>query len=364
MSSLDFSHEEVRRAGAYHRPLYLALAADTAVSVAVLVLLGWVWGGPYHLISGLGWAGAAAGYAAIVTTLSALVRLPLGYWRGYVRERRWGFSTQTAGAWLADRAKGWGVSVVLTAAAWTAVVGLARAFPSGWPVVAGALLAVAVLVLSFVAPLVFEPLFNRFRPLEDERLADALRQLARRAGVPVRDVLVADASRRTTKVNAYVSGLGSTRRVVLYDTLLREADEREIELILAHELGHRRERHVLKGTLLGMVGAVGAVVAVWVVLGSKAASPDELPAALLVLAVLELLGLAPGSWLSRRWERVADRFSLDLTHDVEAFERTHLELARTNLADLEPPRVAYVLLFSHPTPPERLALGRAWAADS
>lgn len=364
MSSLDFSHEEVRRAGAYHRPLYAALAADTALSVAVLVVLGWVWSGPYRLVSGLGWAGAAAGYAAIVTTLSALVRLPLGFWRGWVRERRWGFSTQTAGAWLVDRAKGWGVSVVLTAAAWTAVVGLARAFPSGWPVVAGAVLAVAVLVLSFLAPLVFEPLFNRFRPLEDERLAGELRELARRAGVPVRDVLVVDASRRTTKVNAYVSGLGSTRRVVLYDTLLREADEREIELILAHELGHRRERHVLKGTVLGMAGVVVAVVAVWAVLGAKVASPDELPAALLVLAVLELLGLAPGSWLSRRWERVADRFSLDLTHDLESFERTHLELARKNLADLEPPRAAYVLLFSHPTPPERLALGRAWAADS
>ena len=364
MSSLDFSHEEVRRAGAYHRPLYAALAADTALSVAVLVVLGWVWSGPYRLVSGLGWAGAAAGYAAIVTTLSALVRLPLGFWRGWVRERRWGFSTQTAGAWLVDRAKGWGVSVVLAAAAWTAVVGLARAFPSGWPVVAGAVLAVAVLVLSFLAPLVFEPLFNRFRPLEDERLAGELRELARRAGVPVRDVLVVDASRRTTKVNAYVSGLGSTRRVVLYDTLLREADEREIELILAHELGHRRERHVLKGTVLGMAGVVVAVVAVWAVLGSKVASPDELPAALLVLAVLELLGLAPGSWLSRRWERVADRFSLDLTHDLESFERTHLELARKNLADLEPPRAAYVLLFSHPTPPERLALGRAWAADS
>jgi len=362
VTSLDFSHEEVRRAGAYHRPLYAALAADTALSIAVLVVLGWVWSGPYHLVSGLGWAGAAAGYAAIVTTVSALARLPLGYWRGYVRERRWGFSTQTAGAWLADRAKGWGVSVGLTAAAWTAVVGLARAFPSGWPVVAGAVLAVAVLVLSFVAPLVFEPLFNRFRPLEDERLAGDLRELARRAGVPVRDVLVADASRRTTKVNAYVSGLGSTRRVVLYDTLLRDADEREIELILAHELGHRRERHVVKGTLLGMAGAVVAVVAVWAVLGSKAASPDELPAALLVLTVLELLGLAPGSWLSRRWERVADRFSLDLTHDLEAYERTHVELARKNLADLEPPRAAYVLLFSHPTPPERLALGRAWAA--
>ena len=362
MDSLDFSHEEVRRASAYHRPLYGAIAADTALSVAVLVLLGWVWDGPYRLVAGLGWAGAAAGYAAIVTTLSALVRLPLGFWRGWVRERRWGFSTQSAGGWLVDRAKGWGISVVLVAAAWTAVVGLARGFPSGWPVVAGAVVAVAVLVLSFLAPVVFEPLFNRFRPLEDERLANELRELAARAGVPVRDVLVADASRRTTKVNAYVSGIGGTRRVVVYDTLLGAADERALKLIVAHELGHRRERHVAKGTLLSMAGVVVAVVAVWAVLGSKAASPDELPAAMLVLVVLELLGLAPGSGLSRRWERVADRFSLELTHDLESYERTHLELARKNLADLEPPRFVYLLLFSHPTPPERLAFGRAWAA--
>ena len=349
------------RARDYHRPLYLALVADTALSVAVLVLL-LVWSGPYHLVDGLGWAGAAAAYAAIVITLSTLVRLPLGYWRGFVRERRWGFSTQTAGAWLVDRAKSWGVSVVLFAAGWTAVVGLARAFPSAWAVVASVVLGGAVLVFSFVTPLVLEPLFNRFEPLQDERLAGALRGLAERARVPVRDVLVADASRRTTKVNAYVSGLGRTRRVVLYDTLLTTADEPQIEVIVAHELGHRRERHVAKGTLLGMASVVVAVVAVWAVLGSRVASPDELPAALLVLAALELVGLAPGSALSRRWERVADSFSLDLTHDVVAFERVHLELARANLADLDPPRLAYVLLFSHPTPPERLALGRAWAA--
>ena len=321
-----------------------------------------MWSGPYHLVSGLGWAGAAAGYAAIVITLSAAVRLPLGFWRGYLRERRWGFSTQTAGGWLVDRAKGWGMSVVLAAVAWTGVVGLARAFPSGWPIVAAAAVAVAVLVLSFLAPLVFEPLFNRFRPLEDERLAGELRDLAVRAGVPVRDVLVADASRRTTKVNAYVSGLGRTRRVVLYDTLLASADERQIELILAHELGHRRERHVAKGTLLSIAFAVLAVVVIWAVLGSRVASPSELPAALLVLTALELVGLAPGSAISRRWERVADRFSLDLTRDVDAFERSHVELARKNLSDLEPPQLAYVLLFSHPTPPERLALGREWAA--
>jgi STE24 endopeptidase len=119
---------------------------------------------------------------------------------------------------------------------------------------------------------------------------------------------------------------------------------------------------VLKGTALAMAGAAVGVVLVWASLGSRVASPRELPVALLVLAVLELAGLAPAAALSRRWERVADRWSLELTRDVDAFEKAHVELARKNLADLEPPRLAYVLLFSHPTPPERLALGRAWAA--
>src|SRR5205085_9915599 len=126
--------------------------------------------------------------------------------------------------------------------------------------------ATLVLVLSFVAPVVLEPLFNRFRPL-DGALADDLRRLAERAHVPVRDVLVADASRRTRKVNAYVSGIGRTRRVVLWDTLLERAGTPELRLVVAHELGHRRDRHVLKGTLLAMAGAVVAVLVVWAVLG-------------------------------------------------------------------------------------------------
>src|SRR4029077_20967238 len=129
----------------------------------------------------------------------------LAFWRGWWRERRWGFSTQTAGAWVADRARGLAVSVVLAAAAWSAAVALARALPGWWALPAGVALALAVLLLSFVAPVVLEPIFNRFRPLEDETLADRLRLLSERAGVPVREVLVADASRRTTKVNAYVS---------------------------------------------------------------------------------------------------------------------------------------------------------------
>jgi len=361
MNSLDFSHEDVERAARYHRPRYVALGVDLLCSVAVLAVLQWAWDGPWHLVRGVGWAGAAAVYAVVVSALVALVQLPVAFWRGYLHERRWGFSTQGLGGWLADVVKGEAVGAVLMAAFWLGLVGLARALPSAWPVAAAAALALAFAFLSFVAPVVLEPIFNRFRPLADERLAGELHALAERAGVPVRDVLVADASRRTTKINAYVSGLGKTRRVVLYDTLLEAAGEGELKLVVAHELGHRRERHVTKLTLGGMVGAALVVVVAWALLGSRVASPRELPVVLLIVYGFFAVVLAPAAAVMRRFERVADRFSLELTHDLPSYERTHVELARRNLGDLAPPRLVYLLLFSHPTAPERLALGRAWA---
>jgi Zn-dependent protease with chaperone function len=359
-----FTPDERARARAYHRPLYLVLLVDVALGAGLLAALAWTPLGHWLFspLRSLSPTAAAAAYAALVTTFSSVVRTPLGLWRGWLRERRWGFSTQGVGGWLADRAKGLVVSLVLGAGAWTAAVALARASPGWWALPAGAALALAALFLSFVAPVVLEPLFNRFRPLEDEALAASLRLLSTRAGVPVREVLVADASRRTTKVNAYVSGIGRTRRVVLFDTLLKAADPAAVQVVVAHELGHRRDRHVAKLTLLAMAGAAVAVALLWAVLGTRIGNPRTLPQALLLLLALELAALAPGAWLSRRFERAADRCSLELTEEPAAFARAHLELARRNLSDLEPPRLVYLLLFSHPTPPERLALGRAWRA--
>jgi STE24 endopeptidase len=360
----EFSPEERARARAYHRPLYFALVGDLALGAGLLAALAWsslgVW--LFSPLESLSPVAAAAAYAALVTAFSSVVRTPLSLWRGWWRERQWGFSTQGAGGWLGDRAKGLAVSTVLGAGAWAAAVALARALPAWWAVPAAAALALAVLLLSFVAPVILEPLFNRFRPLEDETLAASLRGLSQRAGVPVREVLVADASRRTTKVNAYVSGIGRTRRVVVFETLLQAADRHAVEVVVAHELGHRREGHVGKLTLLAMGGAAAAVALLWAVLGTRVADPRTLPEALLLLLALELAALAPGAALSRRFERAADRCSLDLTEQPAAFARAHLELARRNLSDLDPPHLVYLLLFSHPTAPERLALGRAWRA--
>jgi STE24 endopeptidase len=368
-----FTAEEVERARRYHRPAYVALAADLALGLGALSALAF--GPPGDRLLGAvadlpRWAATLAATALVVGTLWA-VRLPLAFWRGYLHERRWGFSTQTLPAWFLDRLKGLGVAVVLDALLLLGLAALARAFPRAWPAAAAPGAALAVLALTFAGPVLLEPIFHRFGPLADEELAGELRALAERAGAPVREVLVADASRRTRKENAYVSGLGRTRRLVLYDTLLRRGDRPLIRLVVAHELGHRRARHVARGTALGMAGAAVGVLALWALLSSPgvraavgAASPADpraVPFVLLAGRVLGLLGAPLGAALSRRWETEADRSSLELTGDPGTFERAHRELALANLADLAPPRLLYLWAFTHPTPPERIRNARRWA---
>ena len=371
-----FAPDEVERARRYHRPLYIVLLVDTTLGLVALSLLVFTRVGSwlYDVVDELPWWGRALLFPMLVLGVLTLLRLPLSFWRGHVRERRWGFSTQTAGGWLLDRAKGFAIAAVLSAVAVLAFVALARALPGAWPAAAAPGAALFVLALGFAGPIVLEPLFNRFSPLGDPALAGELRALAERAGVPVRDVLVADASRRTRRENAYVSGLGGTRRIVLFDNLLDASEPRQIRLVVAHELGHRRARHVERGTLLAMAGAAAVVLVLWGLLSwpalleaigaSGPGDPRVAPFLFLVVGVFELIALPLGAALSRRWEREADRSSLELTRDPEAFELALRRLARTNLADLEPPRTVYALLFSHPTPPERIAAARAWAREA
>jgi STE24 endopeptidase len=234
--------------------------------------------------------------------------------------------------------------------------------------------AVVVLLLSFVAPVVLEPIFNKFSPLEDSSLRDAVLKLANDAGVPVREVLIADASKRTTKLNAYVSGLGATRRVVLFDTLLEQASTPEILTVVAHELGHRRYRHVATGTAVAMGGVVAIVLALWALLSSDAVldaidatGPGDARVTGFAVLVASLLGIVAAPFqaaLSRRWEYACDRFAVQQTGDLGAFESAFGRLSEANLPDPEPPRLAYFWLFSHPTVPERLEAARRWAEST
>jgi len=365
-----FDSEQVERARRYHRPAYLARVAGIALGLIVLGLLSfgalgdWLFG----LVDGLPWWGEAIAFSALVTLVVSLLATPIAFWRGYLHERRWGFSTQTLGGWLSDRAKGVAIGMALTVIPMFGLIASVHVFPSWWPLVAVLGGAAIVFVVTFLAPVLLEPVFNRFAPLRDDALAEDLRQLADRAGVPVRDVLVADASRRTTKHNAYVSGIGKTRRVVVWDTLLGRGEPGEVRLVVAHELGHRRFRHVAIGTAIAMGGTALFVLGLWVLFQWDAllaaigadgpGDPRVIPFVLFAGTVAELALRPFALALSRRWERDADRFSLELTGDPEAYEATHRNLALSNLGDLDPPKAAYLFFFSHPTAPERLAAGR------
>jgi STE24 endopeptidase len=274
-----------------------------------------------------------------------------------------GLSTQGWGGFAADLARGQLVSTVGVALLALVLVGCARRWPRAWPAVAGGLLGTLVLAGSFVYPVVVEPIFNDFTPLPDGALRSDILELAQREGVPVDDVLVADASRRTTTLNAYVSGFGSTRRVVLYDNLVDGVPRQETLSVVAHELGHARHDDVLVGSLLGAAGAVFGVGLLALVVGALGRTgrpsmrePEVVPLVLALLALGTVLSAPVQNTISRHIETRADVDALVATRDAESFVAVQRELALRSLADPAPPRATQFWFGSHPTALTRIAI--------
>lgn len=363
----DFTPAEIARSVAFDvatsTPGYLSLGL-TILFAGVLIatpfgarLLG--------RLRGPWWVRAILG-VLVLTVLVEAVRWPLGIWFE-VRLREFGLSTQNWANWSLDRVKSIGVRVVLLSVMVVAVIALARRFRRWWiPAAVGAF--ALTLVASFAYPVVFEPLFNDFRPMPAGQLRTDLLAMAKRDGVPVEDVLIADASRRTNALNAYVSGFGATRRIVVYDTLLK-APEDEVELVVAHELGHAKYGDVLNGTLIGGLGAAfGAgllFLAFWLVRRRAGVESISDPRAVgVVMGLMSIATVLSGpaqNVVSRHVEARADVHALDLTRDPKTFIAMQKRLATTNISDLAPDVMEYVLYASHPTAPERIAMARSWA---
>ncbi|MHB9863483.1 M48 family metallopeptidase [Streptomyces sp. YIM S03343] len=363
----DFTPGEAARGRALRRAQLPWLLGGRAAGLALLVVLGLTPAGAWLVgLFGDGWAVRVLCGGLGLVVMRQAVSLPFAA-RVRVVRARFGLVTQGWGGWAVDVLRGLLVSVALMLGALYGVYALAGATARWWAWAAlGA--ACVVVVLSWLAPVVLEPVFNRFRPMEPGPLRDALLALAGRDGIAVREVLVADASRRTTALNAYVSGFGRTRRIVVYDTLLTTAAPREVELVVAHELGHVKHRDVARGTVLGAFGAAAGVCVLALVVRWRPlldlAGVDGFadPRSLWLLAAAVAVGSASvgplGCAVSRRVERRADRHALELTGDPVEFIAMQRRLTVANVGDPDPPRVQHVLFGTHPTAVERIAAAR------
>jgi STE24 endopeptidase len=246
------------------------------------------------------------------------------------------------------------------------VVGLRR-FGRRWWIPGAAVVVAYAIALTYAAPVVLEPVFNDFKALPEGRLRAEVLDLAERAGVEVGEVYEVDASRRTTSANAYVAGLGSTKRVVLYDTLLRDFDEAEVRNVVAHELGHVHHRDVPVGLLyVALVAPVGlwavARVSERLVRGPSA-DAAAVPAVALALALVVPAVTTVSNQMSRAVERRADAFALELTREPDALIALQRRLSVTNVSDPAPPAWRTWLLATHPPALQRIGQAEAVRRD-
>jgi STE24 endopeptidase len=364
-----FTSAQLERAHAYRSTQRLLLAGGLVAQGAVLVLV--VSGRPRWARRALERAGArpvlggAAAAAGLVVAVE-LGGLPFAI-AAHERAVDAGLSTQSLAEWGADAAKATAVSVAIAAAAGTAALALIRRFGGRWWIPGSAAFVALAAVMLWVAPVVLAPLFNKFDRLERGQARDDVLELARKAGVDVGEVYRVDASRQTTAVNAYVSGLGSTKRVVLYDNLLEALDRGERRSVIAHELSHAENQDVPRGLLwVALVSPLALLLSSQLASsfsrreGRELGAPAALPALALALAIVSFGVGVMGNRLSRDVEAKADTRALELTGDPQGLIRLQRELALRNVGDPDPPELYRLVFGTHPTTVERIGAALAW----
>lgn len=310
----------------------------------------------------------AASFALALLILVQVGLLPLAFRRDYALDRRYGLTTARPRVWLADYVKGQSAAGVLVVGAAAVVAACLRQWPDRWWVPAWGGAVMTSLAVAWAMPAWILPRFSRVAPLDRKDLESRLATLAKVAGRPAVGIYTRFLSTHTRRVNALMLGIGARRRILLSDTLLGDCSDDEIVVIVAHELAHDVHHDIWKGmaahaavvglglwfghlALTRMVGPLGL---------RDAADPGGLPLLALVVGATSTL-LAPATHaLSRRLERQADRFALNLTRDPDAFVRAVKRISAGNLADEDPPALTRLLFYRHPPVSQRIAGATRW----
>jgi len=364
-----FTGAELARAEGFRDTQTLLYVLAVALELAVLVYAAWR--PPRWLLNARRpvLAGFAAGAALSVAT--ALVALPVG---AISRQRSIdvGLTTRSWLGWLQDLALSWTIAALIAGAGAALAVVVLRRFGQRWWIPGGAIVIAFAVLLTYAQPVVLDPLFNTFQPLPAGQTRDDVLELAQKAGLDVGEVQVIDASKRTTAANAYVTGIGHTKRVVLYDTLVEDFSREETRLVVAHELGHVHYDDVPHGLLwVALVAFPGmfAVAAMTRRLAPAAARRGDasaaaaIPALAVSIAIVVPVITAISNQLSRDVEARADSYSLQLTDEPEAFIAFEKRLSVRNVSDPDPAAWKTWWLGTHPPTIERIGIGVAYERE-
>ena len=309
-------------------------------------------------------------YVLLLLALTECGSLPIAFYNGFLLERRYGLSNERLSAWLKDQVKSLALGAVLSTGAAAIVYGFIRRSPEGWWLPTGATFAALIVGLANLAPVLLLPLFYRVKPLDREALRSRLIALADRAGARVLGAYELGLGDKTKKANAALAGLGSTRRILVSDTMLAQYTDEEIEVVLAHELAHHVHGDIWKGILFesGLIVAGFYVASRILAIAAQPAGlagpadPAGLPILLLAAGAVSLVSLPAAHAMSRAYERSADRFALELTRNPEAFVSAMRRLGAQNLAEEDPSRLIQWLFYSHPPIRERISAAQAYKA--
>jgi STE24 endopeptidase len=303
-------------------------------------------------------------FLLILTLAETILDIPFSIYATFRLERRYGFNTTTPSLWFSDLLKSTLISMLLLAIVGSAALLLVKHAPALWWLWVWGLFAAFSITMMYLSPYLIEPLFSKFEPLQDPELEEEIRQMLEQGGLEVKGVQQMDASRRSLHSNAYFTGIGRVKRIVLFDTLLKQMERPELLAILAHEAGHWKKGHIWKRLVLTETLALLLVYAVYRViewgglpalfgLGSGS-FPAQLMMVTFLLSIVSFPFTPLGSWLSRRHEWEADSFASRLTGTPEALAGALIKLSRENLSNLHPHPLYASFYYSHPPVVDRV----------
>lgn len=295
-------------------------------------------------------------FAFSIELFFSIVKFPFDYYADFLLEHKFHLSNQTFSQWITRKLKGALVGSILGVVVLVVFYFLLTTFPETWWMLFAAFFFLFQVVVAQLFPSLILPLFYKLKPLQDEQLTTKLESLVHRFGYAMSGVYSFDLSRETRKANAALTGLGRSRKIIISDTLLEDFSHEEIEVVLAHELGHLVKHHMIKGIAVsGITSVFGFFVMAQIYsiyTTSNMLAPIALPAILflaLILAVFGVFALPAGNYFSRKLEREADQFALESTGMVSQFTSSMRKLGRLNLTPENPPVWIEKIFFSHPS---------------